>query len=528
MEVALAAGSDHLAVLLDGAGGRHRLDAAEGRYGRERAEVLLVDARAGLRPIADAEASAANARQALLAIVADQGSAAAAYDLGATHVWIGDPADESLALTLRFAGRYARRLRGTGRMRRAGELVESAVERFISAEDAAGPATVAVVAITRFDAVNAAFGREAGDQLLREAAARLAAALPPAAVIERDQGAQFVVAVREGGEQARARIAAIEGALARRFMLGDEEAWLGARIGVAQRDKDEPARALIARANEALIQAMTGDGGSVRFAARGHAAAGLDLAADLHRAIDRREIDILFQPQVALASNRIIGVEALARWEHPQHGVLGANTLFSAAERAGLGLALSEHIQLLALTRAAAWEGALAGLRVAVNVTAADLARCDFAPHFLSLVARAGIAPERVTAEVTESGFVTDLPLAAARLEALRAHGLRIAIDDFGTGYSSLAYLKALPLDYLKIDRSLTQDITGAPRARVVVRGILAIAEGLGLQTIAEGVEDVGERDLLAAEGCTLYQGFLCAGPLDERALKVLVEEHRQ
>lgn len=518
MDVALAAGSESLAVLVGAAGAR---------VGREWAEVVLVDARAGRQPVAEAEGAAANARQALLAIVSDQGDAAAAYDAGATHVSIGEPTAQSLALALRFAGRYARRLRGTGRMRRAGELVEGAVGRFIAAGDAAEPATVAVVAITRFDTVNAAFGREAGDQLLREAAARLTAVLPPAAVIERDHGAQFVIAVREEGDAARACIAAIECALGRRFMLGRKEARLGARIGVAHRERGEPARSLVARAGEALKMAAAGDGANVRFAPSLHAAAGLDLAADLHRAIDRREIDILFQPQVALDSGRIVGVEALARWEHPEHGVLGANTLFSAAERAGLGLALSEHIQLLALTRAAAWDGPLAALRVAVNVTAADLARSDFVAHFLALVARAGIAPSRVTAEVTESGFVTDLPLAAARLEELRAQGLRIAIDDFGTGYSSLAYLKALPLDYLKIDRSLTQDITGAPRARVVVRGILAIAGGLGLQTIAEGVENGEERDLLAAEGCSLYQGFLCAGPLDERALAQLVEDDR-
>lgn len=516
VNVALAKGSEELAALVEAAGAQP---------GGEWADVLLVDARAGQQRVRELEAAAAGARQALLAIVRDAAGAADAYEAGATHVAIGVPDAAGLALALQFAGRYARRLRGTGRLRRAEDLAEGAVERFIAAGDPAGPITVAVVALTRFDTVNAAFGRECGDQILREAAARLSAVLPATAVIERNQGAQFVVAVREAGDAARVRIAAIEGAFARQFMLGAQEARLGARIGVAHRETGEQGRSLVARASEALRMAEAVDGANVRFAAPPHAAAGLDLAADLHRAIDRREIDILFQPQVTLNGGRIIGVEALARWEHPEHGVLGANTLFSAAERAGLGLALSEHIQLLALTRAAAWEGALAALRVAVNVTAADLARSDFTQHFLSLVERAGIEPERVTAEVTESGFVSDLPLAASRLEQLREKGLRIAIDDFGTGYSSLAYLKALPLDYLKIDRSLTQDITGGPRARVVVRGILAIAEGLGLQTIAEGVENGEQRDLLAAEGCSLYQGFLCAGPLDERALVRLMEE---
>jgi EAL domain-containing protein (putative c-di-GMP-specific phosphodiesterase class I)/GGDEF domain-containing protein len=437
---------------------------------------------------------------------------------------MGEPTAATLATALRFAGRYARRLRGTERMRRAGEAGDGAAECFVASRDPMASATIAVVAMTRFDTVNAAYGREAGDQLLHEAAGRISAMLPPDAVIERDGGARFIIALDEGEGTAGARIAAIEAALGRRFALGGREASLGARIGVAHRSAGEGADSLILRAREALALAVSGEGAGVRVSPQPDAGAGIDLAADLHRAMDRGEIDILFQPQVALSGGAIVGVEALARWEHPVHGVLGASTLFAAAERAGLGLPLSEHIQLLALQRAAAWTGGMAAMRVAVNVTAADLARSDFVAHFLGLVARAAIAPARVTAEVTESGFVTDLALAAERLDQLRTAGLRIAIDDFGTGYSSLAYLKALPLDYLKIDRSLTQDIAGGPRARVVVRGIIAIAVGLGLQTIAEGVEDVIERDLLAHEGCDLYQGFLCAGPLDERALARLVE----
>jgi EAL domain-containing protein (putative c-di-GMP-specific phosphodiesterase class I)/GGDEF domain-containing protein len=514
-EVALGAGSEALAQLVRAAGGQTAGSAAE---------VRLVDARAGCQGVAAEEASAAAARAALLAIVTDEAGALAAYDAGATHVCMGELNAATLATALRFAGRYARRMRGTGRMRRAGEAGDGAAECFLTTLDPTAPVTIAVVAMTRFDTVNAAYGREAGDQLLREAAGRISAMLPPEAVIQRDNGARFIIALAEGDQAAGARIAAIEAALGRRFALGREEASLGARIGVAHRIAGEAADALILRTREALALAVTGEGAGIRVSPQPDASTGIDLAADLHRAMDRGEIDILFQPQVSVSSGAIVGVEALARWEHPVHGVLGASTLFAAAERAGLGLPLSEHIQLLALQRAGAWTDGLATMRVAVNVTAADLARSDFVAHFLGLVARAAIDPARVTAEVTESGFVTDLALAAERLDQLRAAGLRVAIDDFGTGYSSLAYLKALPLDYLKIDRSLTQDIAGGLRARVVVRGIIAIAVGLGLRTIAEGVEDVIERDLLAQEGCDLYQGFLCAGPLDERALARLVE----
>ncbi|WBH16373.1 putative bifunctional diguanylate cyclase/phosphodiesterase [Sphingomonas radiodurans] len=513
-QVVLGAGADAFAPLVVAAGWS---------IGGGAAEIRLVDARDGVSGVSREDASAVTNHAALLAIVRDADGAARAYDAGATHVLV-EPIDAaSLTLALRFAGRHARRLHSKARARRAGEAGEGAVQRFLAARGSDTASTVAMIAMTRFDTVNAAFGRDAGDLLLNEAGARIAAALPPAAVIERDEGAQFVIAIDECGEAASARIALIEAALARRFTLDASEASLGVRIGVAHRAPGEAWEALVGRAKEALDHALTSDGASVRVAPLTHAAHGIRLAADLHRAIERDEIDILFQPQVVLADGAIVGVEALARWEHPEHGVLGAETLFAAAERAGLGLALSEHIQALAMTMASRWTAPLAGLRVAINVTAADLARSDFVDSFLAIVRRSTIDPGRVTVEVTESGFVTDLAEASARLERLREVGLRVAIDDFGTGYSSLAYLKALPLDYLKIDRSLTQDIAGGHRGRVVVRGIIAIANGLGLTTIAEGVEDDEQHDLLAAEGCDLYQGFLCAGPLDEVALAALI-----
>ncbi|WP_085809516.1 bifunctional diguanylate cyclase/phosphodiesterase [Sphingomonas sp. TZW2008] len=503
-----------------------RVRAAGWAIGEELAEIRLVDARANIALIAAEEARAVADRAALLALIPDATDASAAYARGATHILVGDPDAMALGDALAFAGRYARRLRGAGRTRRAGEISDGAAARFLATLGRAESASVAVIAITRFDTVNVAFGRDVGDALLREAAARIAALLPTRGVIERDEGARFIVAFSMDAEDhaSPARIASIEAALNRRFVVDGLEASLGVRIGVAHRAGSEDGAALIRRAREALDRAIGSDGAAVRIAPHPQTASDVRLAADLHRAIDRDEIDILFQPQVSLREGHVLGVEALARWEHPVHGVLGAATLFAAADRAGLATALSEHIQALALRRAATWRGAMGALRVAVNVTAADLARGDFPSYFLDLVTRSGIAPSRVTAEVTESGLVDDLPIAAARLDALRGAGLRVAIDDFGTGYSSLAYLKALPLDYLKIDRSLTQDIAGAPRGRIVVRGIIAIAAGLGLRTIAEGVESEEERRLLADEGCDLYQGFLCAGPLDERELARLIE----
>jgi EAL domain-containing protein (putative c-di-GMP-specific phosphodiesterase class I) len=247
------------------------------------------------------------------------------------------------------------------------------------------------------------------------------------------------------------------------------------------------------------------------------------LAVQLRDAMDAGQVDILWQPQVAIASGAIVGVEALARWRHPQLGELGAEPLFAAADRAGLSTALSDHVQALALRRAAKWPARLKTLRVSINVTAGDVARAGFADRLLDRVDSSGFPRGRLTVEITESGLMAELGEAARLLAELRRAGLRVAIDDFGTGYSSLAYLKALPLDYLKIDKALAQDIGGTARDRIVVRGVIDMGRSLGLSVVAEGVETETQLELLAAEGCQYFQGFLCAPPLTLEALEGLV-----
>jgi EAL domain-containing protein (putative c-di-GMP-specific phosphodiesterase class I)/GGDEF domain-containing protein len=480
--------------------------------------VWLVDANA----VAETDGTASAARAALLAVVPDTAATDRAYDDGATHVLIGDPAGEALARALRFAGRYARRLRGLGRDRRVGDAGVSAIDQFY-ADHGEAPLTMARVALTRFDVVNEAFGRAAGDTLMAAAAARIRDVLPDDSVLERGEGATFALAFVGDDVVTDRVVGEIENALTRAFEADGQAVNLGARIGVARQAASEDIEHLTQRALDALDDARMSDGATTSSADEPREAPMLRLAADLHRAIDGGEIGVLFQPQVTAATGEIVGVEALARWEHPNLGPLGADTLFAAAERADLGIALSEHIQALALTRVAAWPETLTHLRVAINVTAADIARPEFARRFLARLDASGVARNRVTVEITETGLIGELEAAAAHLAKLRTAGCRIAIDDFGTGYSSLAYLKALPLDYLKIDRSLAQDIAGSERDRIVVRAVLTMAWSLGLETIAEGVETAEQRDLLAAESCTYFQGFLFAGPVDSAALAGLV-----
>ncbi len=381
------------------------------------------------------------------------------------------------------------------------------------------PIGVVLVTLGRFDMVNTAYGRDAGDSVLRAASTRIAesarAALGRRSVLARMGGAEFLVAAAGADATAlAAAAAAIEEALTRPFVIGDAIAPVGARVATAASRPDDDAAALLRRASEALA-GEDDDNRAVPIDA---------LAIDLRRAMDAGEIELRVQPQVAVATGAITGVEALARWRHPQHGEVGAETLFAAAARAELELALSEHVQRLALVQAARWPGALRHLRLSVNVTAADVARSGFADLFLDWVDTSGFPRSRLTVEITEGGLIDDLGEASRLLSDLRAAGCRVAIDDFGTGYSSLAYLKALPLDYLKVDRKLTQDITGSARDRIVVRGVIDMARSLGLTVIAEGVETAEQLDLLAKEGCQFYQGFLCAEPLTLPELVALVE----
>ncbi len=397
---------------------------------------------------------------------------------------------------------------------------------------AAGEGGVAVLllSVSRFEIINAAFGRGVGDALLRIVARRIERlALRGRRLIARMAGAEFIVGLPAPATMAEAAFLgrALVDAACRPFVAGEHVVTLGAHVGIAVAEAGEiDAAALLRRASGALADAKAGDGSPVRLlSAREEdaAAEASRLEVDLRSALTGNEIELLYQPQISVPTGRIVGVEALARWRHPRLGELGAETLFAAAERSDYLVQLSQHVQRQVVAEVARWPASLAHLRVAINITAVEMAAPAFAEGFLALIDEAGVPRPRITVEVTETGLIEDLNVAADLLAALRAGGLRVAIDDFGTGYSSLAYLKALPLDYLKIDKRLSQDISGSVRDRIVVRGVIDMARSLGLAVVAEGVETAEQLSLLAREGCNFYQGYLSAPPLDLPALEAMV-----
>lgn len=400
-------------------------------------------------------------------------------------------------------------------------------------------AVVLLIGLSEFDRINAAYGRMVGDAMLARVAVRLTRLVEAMGgrdtLVARLTGTEFLVALAGGAgapdaplERAGLLASELMAEIARPFNAGDFLIRLSARCGVAEAgDPGSGAEALIRRASRALAEARRGGAQSGARIKTADGTTGIvddeQLLNDLRHALDNGQIQILFQPQYAMDDDRMIGVEALARWQHPQYGEISAGILFALAERADFILPLSDHIHARALIEAAHWPEALRALRLSINITAADIAEPDFLGNLLRMIDETGLARERITVELTEGGLVENLDAAATLLGQLREAGLCVAIDDFGTGYSSLAYLKSLPLDYLKIDSGIARDITGTGRDRIVVRAIIDMARSLGLGVVAEGVETDNQLAALARAGATSYQGFLRSPPVTSEALAELI-----
>lgn len=243
------------------------------------------------------------------------------------------------------------------------------------------------------------------------------------------------------------------------------------------------------------------------------------LEADLLRALDRREIEVLFQPQFACADGALAGAEALARWQHPSLGEIGARDLFAIAERAALVAPLSRHVVARALEEAARWPD---DLTLSLNITPEELGDPSFAADFAALIGRSHIAPSRLMLEITEDLLLRNLAQAAAALQALRSLGFRTALDDFGAGFCNFRYLRELPLDALKLDKAMVDGVPEDPRALAVLRAITQLGRALGLTLYAEGIENEAQRAAVAGEGCDYWQGFLRAQPMPSEGVMAL------
>ena len=375
-----------------------------------------------------------------------------------------------------------------------------------------------------FKQVNDSLGHAAGDHLLMEVADRVAHALRAGDTVSRFGGDEFTVlgAALDSRHDATRLAQRITQALAEPVTIADRKISLTCSIGIAftfERDAD-PDR-LIHDADLAMYRAKERGGACYEVfgqSLRARTARRRELEAELRTALDERQLRVAYQPQVEIASGRMTGLEALARWQHPDRGLVAAGEFIRVAEDTGMIHALGRWVLGEACRDYATWRAAGAledDVEMAVNLSPRQLARGDIVEATANALAETGMNPHRLCLEVTEGAVVANGARAGSVLKRLKALGVCIAIDDFGVGYASLGYLERFPIDRLKIDRSLVDGVASETRKQRVVATVMALADTLGLVVIAEGIEVPEDAEELMTLGCKYGQGFLYARPTE-------------
>lgn len=394
---------------------------------------------------------------------------------------------------------------------------------------AAGPGDAQLallfIDLDRFKAINDSLGHAAGDQALRQAAERLRDGLPEQAQAARPAGDEFVVVLpRAGPGQAATTLAqAICNTLAQPMLLGETPFFLRASVGVALcGDPRVGADALLRQADQAMYLAKRAGGG--RYALFDPALDQLArrrswIETELPVAAERGELRLVYQPRLA-RNGQMVSVEALLRWQHPVHGACPPGEFIAVAEQSMLIEHVGRWVIEQACAQVRAWRDAgIAGLRVAINLSARQIASDRLVPDLQAALARHRLRGADLEVEITESLLVEPSEATLERLQALRTLGLTIALDDFGTGYSSMSYLRSLPIDVLKIDRAFVKDVGHDRSALAVASAIVALATSLGMRTVAEGVETAQQWQALEDLGCDEVQGFLFGPPVEADAI---------
>ncbi len=409
----------------------------------------------------------------------------------------------------------------TGLLNRAG-LIEHIEQRLAAPEATAF--VLAFIDLDGFKSVNDSRGHPVGDLLLCEVAAVLRSMAPQALAIARPGGDEFVLLLPPERKPAGALAQALCRRLAEPFDIGGHTLRIGASIGlVACPEHGRERVELMRRADLAMYAAKAA--GRARFAwfepaLDRRAKARAWVQSELPDALQRDALRLYFQPRVRAGDRRLASVEALVRWPHPERGLVPPASFVPLAEEVGLIGALGRWVLDAACRQMRAWRDAGIGVpRVAVNVSALQLAEPGFAADVLDTLRRHGLPPGVLELELTESVFAGDADEAAARLQPLRDAGVQLALDDFGTGFSSLSSLYRLPVDVMKIDRSFVCDLGQRDSADAVARSVVALARALGKHVVAEGVETPEQLQRLLALGCDELQGFLIARPLPAEAL---------
>ena len=383
-----------------------------------------------------------------------------------------------------------------------------------------------LVDLDRFKYINHTIGHQAGDQLLKQMAARLRACLRDSDIIARLGGDEFVILMQDAANMEAVTAVAdkILEVASRPLVIEDQEFLVTASIGISTYPGDgTDLQTLLKSSDLAMYRAKEGGKNGYRYFApemNVHSRQRMEIESALRGALDRQEFTLHFQPKIRLSTRTIAGMEALIRWNHPERGLLGPGSFIAIAEETGLIVPIGDWVMEEACRQAQAMrEAGHRDLRVAVNLSARQLFDDELARRVADILDHTGFPAQNLELEITESMVMQDAEQAINLLTALHGTGVRIAIDDFGTGYSSLAYLKRFPIDCVKIDRSFIHDLPDNSDDIAITRSIIAMAHNMKLEIVAEGVETVEQLEFLQACGCEEIQGFLFSRPLPADAM---------
>ena len=396
------------------------------------------------------------------------------------------------------------------------DRLEQAVEA--AARRASGLALLSI-GLDRFTAINDSLGRDFGDEVIKTVAGRMTASIGVDDAVARPGGDEFLVLLEriDSPEKARRAAEAMRAAVSSPMRIGGREAVVTMSVGIAMFPGDgDSAGVLLRNAGTALNVAKQSGGNGVHFFASHMnvaARARFETETELRRALDRDEFRLHFQPQVDLATGVVVSWEALVRWQHPERGLVAPGEFLPIAEAAGLIVPLGEQVMLKACRQAAAWKQAGRAARTGVNVSAQQFRHPGFLKSVRAAFATTGLDPRLLELEIVENALVGHEPTVDAVFEALGSLGVELAIDDFGTGYSSLSYLQHLPIDTVKIDQSFVRGVPTSPEACAIVKAVIAMAHGLGLVVVAEGIETQVQLEFLRQAGCDRGQGYLFGRP---------------
>jgi len=391
---------------------------------------------------------------------------------------------------------------------------------------------VLFVDLDRFKVVNDSLGHAAGDELLVQVSNRLRGCLRESDTLARLGGDEFTVLLEGASAISDAANAAERILLALRepFVIDGQETFASASIGIAGGPVGrQQSRDLLREADIALYRAKAdGRGRYIVYDPRMRQTPGeyVHLETDLHRAIERGELRVHYQPIFSLRSSDVVGMEALLRWQHPEKGMISPLQFIPLAEDTGLIVPIGKWVLNEACRQLAEWRAekvASGTLFVSVNLSARQLQDADLLGDVAETLRLSGIEPHTLQLEITESVVMQDPEAMVAKLEALKSLGIKLAVDDFGTGYSSLAYLKRFPIDSLKIDRAFVTGVANAGQDSAIVKTVVGLARALGLKTTAEGIEERSQWDRLEQLGCDAGQGFLFSRPLQPGAVRDLL-----